>query len=120
VTDAAWRVEISAAADADFQQIIIWTGERCGPDQARAYADTLSAALLALRGGPRIAGVQTRDIGRELYTLHVARNKRRGRHFVLFRVGTVEDNAAIQVLRLLHDAMDLARHAPAEDQDGKR
>jgi toxin ParE1/3/4 len=37
----------------------------------------------------------------------VAREGRRGRHFVLFRAGPEQ---TIEVLRILHDAMDLSRH----------
>jgi len=40
------------------------------------------------------------------------RQGRKGRHIVLFRVGPDQDREAIEVLRILHDAMDLQRHLP--------
>lgn len=47
-------------------------------------------------------------------TLHAARNGHKARHFVVFRVA---EGQILEVLRLLHDSMDLARHLPrAEDQ----
>jgi toxin ParE1/3/4 len=45
----------------------------------------------------------------------VARQGRRGRHFLVFR--QIEDRC-IDVLRLLHDGMDLARHIPIEPVQG--
>jgi toxin ParE1/3/4 len=64
--------------------------------------------------GPTLAGVAARnDIAPGLLTLPVARKQRRGRHFALFRVAA-SDTRTIDVLRILHDAMDLPRHLPAE------
>jgi toxin ParE1/3/4 len=42
--------------------------------------------------------------------LHVARQGRSGRHFVVFRVGDSGGQNAIDVLRILHDSMDVKRH----------
>jgi len=47
-----WRVRLASAAEADFEQILHWTAERFGARQARAYAETLTAALEALAEGP--------------------------------------------------------------------
>jgi toxin ParE1/3/4 len=81
-----------------------------GDLQARNYADTISAALVGLAAGPTIVGAKQRsELGRGLFTLHVSRGGRNGRHFVLFRV---KNQLQIEVLRLLHDAMDLKSHLP--------
>ena len=50
--------------------------------------------------------------GNDIRTLHVARDGRKGRHFVMFRVGSIDGRDVIDVLRLLHDSMDLERHLP--------
>jgi toxin ParE1/3/4 len=72
----------------------------------------LAAALARLVRGLRIAGARSRDeIGEGLLTLHLAR---RGRHLILFRVGS-ETERTIDGLRSLHDAMDLARHVKQGD-----
>jgi toxin ParE1/3/4 len=118
VTAAVWTVRLSATASVDFQDILQWTARRFGTGQALAYAETLADALAALTEGPDIVGVRRRDdIGADIRTLHVARNKRRGRHIILFRVGGEADRRVIDVLRLLHDAMDLARHLPPDETD---
>lgn len=109
----SWRVRLSAAAEADYRQILRRTAENFGSAQARTYADTLSSALKAPSAGPAIIGVKERpEIGNNIRTLHVARDGRKGRHFVMFRVGGIQGNNVIDVLRLLHDNMDLERHLP--------
>lgn len=113
----SWRVRLTAAAESDFQDILYWTAGRFGEAQARVYADTLSAALQALTAGPTVLGAKIRDdIAKGVFTLHVARGGRKGRHFVVFRVGKDEGREVIEVLRLLHDAMDLPRHVPPLDE----
>lgn len=113
MAENTWTVRLSAAAANDFRQILRWTEDHFGSVQARIYADTLSSALKALSAGPSVIGVKERpEIGSHIRTLHVARNGRNGRHFVLFRVAGARDGHVIDVLRLLHDSMDLVRHSP--------
>lgn len=108
-----WTVRLTATAQADFQDIVRWTSAQFGPVQAQAYAATLAAAFEALSGGPTVAGARARnDIAKGLFTLHVARRGRKGRHFVICRIGDAQGSEVIEVLRLLHDAMDLPRHLP--------
>lgn len=116
MTARRWEVHAGAVAQADFRAIIDWTAEHFGPEQARIYQAILVDALDALGAGPTALGVKERtDIGLNLYTLHAARQGRRARHFILFR--TVRDEHRLEVLRILHDAMDVARHMPNADQD---
>jgi toxin ParE1/3/4 len=106
-----WTVRITATAQDDFRRILVWTAEQFGPRQATAYARTLSNAITALGAGPKIFGVKSRDeIIKGLFTLHVARSGRKGRHFLLFRIGTDKDRQVIEILRVLHDVMDLQLH----------
>jgi toxin ParE1/3/4 len=108
-----WTVRLTKTAESDFQSIIVWTLREFGDLQARIYADTLSAALVALTAGPTTVGAKERsEIGKGIFTLHVARGGHKGRHFALFRVGPGNHQRHIEVLRLLHDAMDLPRHIP--------
>jgi len=110
---AIWIVRLAGTADSDFESILLWTLEQFGDVQAETYSETLSAAVQALIAGPEQPGIKARpEIGRDLFTLHVARNGGRGRHFVLFRVDARPGNRQIDVLRILHDSMDLARHVP--------
>ncbi len=112
----SWRVRLSATALEDYQEILQWTADQFGPDQARTYAETLSTALEDLCAGPGTLGVKARsEIGAGLYTLHVARKGRKGRHFVMFQTGHVQGGDVIDILRILHDSMDLERHLPTDD-----
>lgn len=114
--EGAWTVRIAASAEADFEAIVAWTLEQFGDVQARVYAETVSTAIQALATGPVQPGIKARpEIGKDLFTVHVARNGRRGRHFVLFRTYSDPNHRHIDVLRILHDSMDLVRHVPERE-----
>lgn len=105
-----WTVRIGRQAEQDYFEILQWTNKAFGDVQSRAYAETISLAIQALRDGPEVPGAKARDeIEPGIRTLHVARQGRKGRHFAIFRTG---DGQVIEVLRLLHDSMDLVRHMP--------
>lgn len=106
-----WTVRLAAAAERDLQGILRWTEEQFGPSPARAYLETIIASLEALAVGPEAARAKPRnEILPGLFSLHIARGGRRGRHLVLFRVDRAR--MIIDVLRLLHDSMDFAQHLP--------
>lgn len=108
-----WRVRLAASDEADLLDIAAWTVEHFGSQQAAYYAETVTQAIEALHDGPEILGAKARDdIAPGIRTLHVARRGRKGRHFVMFRVA---QGRCIEVLRLLHDSMDLPRHRPNDD-----
>lgn len=112
-----WQVRLTSAADADIAGILRWTLNEFGTEQMRRYSRLLESSVVALVGGPDITGARTReDIGPGLRTLHVAPGSRKGRHFILFRVAAKDSDRAIEVLRVLHDAMDLPRYRPSEDR----
>jgi toxin ParE1/3/4 len=92
-----WTLRLAAQAEGDFRMILLWTREHFGSSQAMIYASTLRLALEELLDGP------------EIPVLHVARQGRKGRHVVVFRT---EQAGVIDVLRILHDSMDLKRHVP--------
>ncbi len=107
-----WTIRLSATAEADYEEILRWTASRFGNAQAVSYAELLAASLARLERGPSIAGARQRDeIGAGVRTLHIGR---RGRHIILFRTGSERDRT-IDVLRILHDAMDLARHVQQQN-----
>jgi toxin ParE1/3/4 len=101
-----WRVRLSEPAEHDFLAILDWTAENFGRRQASVYRRTLIAALGALHEGPDVPGSVLRDeIQPGLRSLHVARRGRCGRHFVVYRAAA---GATVEVIRILHDAMDVA------------
>lgn len=82
-----WRIEQTEEAWQDLLDIVRWTTQNFGERQADIYSETLALALEALESGPNTIGVKKRDdLGADIYTLHVARNGRKGRHFILFRI----------------------------------
>lgn len=103
-----WTVRLGHQAEQDYREALQWTARSFGKIQARTYAQTISLAIQALKDGPEITGSKKRDeIMQGILTLHVARLGRKGRHFVIFRVSR---DRTIDVLRLLHDSMDMPRH----------
>lgn len=107
-----WTWELSSQAVEDLHEILAWTSSMFGLSQAKIYRAVIYAALRALRKGPKAIGVRKRDdIVPGIMVLHVAREGRRGRHFLLFRVASGDDQE-IEVVRILHDQMDLAHHIP--------
>jgi len=112
-----WTIRLSAIAEQDYREILRWTVANFGRVQANIYAGTLSNALRDLACGPSIPGAREREeIGPGIHTLHVARKGRKGRHFVVFRIAPTQDRQTIDVLRLLHDGMDLQCHLDAADE----
>jgi toxin ParE1/3/4 len=112
-----WTIRLAEAAGQDYQAILLWTVENFGRAQARTYAKTLNSALQDLAQGPDVIGARLReDIGPDIHTLHVARHGRKGRHLVVFRISPSPDASIIEVLRLLHDSMDLPRHLTAANE----
>lgn len=111
--EGRWIVRPTKEADKDFAGILYWTMRQFGKAQATAYRQTIESALEALQGGPTVAGVRRLDgLSGGLMTLHVARGGRKGRHFIVFRVAPDADHPTLDILRILHDAMDTARYLP--------
>ncbi len=109
---ANWTVRLSETAEQDFNQIFAWTVEHFGIDQAHVYRDVLLDALRSLQAGPTVIGARNLSgLPPELKALHVARKGKRGRHFIVFDDST---DGRIQVLRILHDAMDIQNHVSSD------
>jgi toxin ParE1/3/4 len=105
---APWKIRQTPQAQKDRASIVRWTVRRFGARQALIYMETIALAMAALRDGPRTIGVKQRDgLPPGIFTLHVARNGRKGSHFIVFRVG---GERTIDVLRILYDGMDLSSH----------
>src|SRR5690349_15296831 len=104
MTTRQWRIRLGATAETDFAQILAWTVENFGTQQASIYRDILVQAISELANGPNVPGARARDdILPGVRALHVARHGRRGRHLLLYRV--IGDDI-IEVGRILHDQMD--------------
>lgn len=108
MAEARWTLRLAESAERDIADILAWTAERVGRQQARRHAESLLRAVQSLEGGPDAAGARGReDLAPDIRLLHVARTGRKGRHFVVYRVS---GEHMIDVLRVLHESMDLPRH----------
>jgi toxin ParE1/3/4 len=118
MTATQWTLEISSAALKDYQDILAWTLDYFGAQQARIYAQVIESAFEDLQQGPDVVGVKWRpQLGPRIASLHVARNGYKGRHLVIFSVPAGTNCNVIKVVRLLHDSMDLQRHASFSDAE---
>ena len=114
--DHKWRVRLGAAAEVDFANILKWTTENFGTRQTRVYRDSLVQAIGELAEGPDIVGSRARDeIMAGLRTLHIARRGRRGSHFLMYRAVS---ESTLEIVRILHDRMELRHHVPSGSDEG--
>jgi toxin ParE1/3/4 len=112
VTAKSWRVVLGSEAENDFVRILTYTRDIFGPRQEAIYETTILAAIAELDSGPEVLGSLARDNLRlGIRSMHVARHGRRGRHVIMYRA---RHESVIDVIRILHDAMDFARHVPAD------
>ena len=75
-------------------------------------------AIEELRTGPEVPGSRRRDeISAGLITVRVAQRGRRARHVLVYRIDVSADPPAIDVLRILHDPMEVSRHVEPEEPD---
>ncbi len=112
-----WRVQLTEMAEVDLISIKIWTTEKFGAPQAAKYLEVIVSALEDLMTGPEPVGSKSReDIGPKIRTLHVQRKGNKGRHLLVFKEAR---NQTIEILRLLHDSMDLTHHSLESKFDPK-
>ena len=114
------RFRLSPAAERDLETILGWTHEQFGESVRLRYEALLVQAMLDVCADPTRAGCQARpELAKNAFTYHLAFSRdrvaqgrvRRPRHILLCR--TARDGA-LEVGRVLHDSMDLARHLPEE------
>jgi toxin ParE1/3/4 len=102
-----WRVRIAVRAEQDLIGILRWTRDNFGTRQAGLYREAILASMRELEHGPDIEGARDRgDVAAGLKSIRVARRGRRGSHVVFFR----SRDGVIEIVRILHEAMDFARH----------
>jgi toxin ParE1/3/4 len=99
-------------AKKDFARILKYTNDSFGERQAAVYKTALLKTIARLAAGPDAPGSHAReDLGPQMRTLHVARDGRRAPHLLVYRVSSGE---VIEILRILHERMDLPRRVSDE------
>ncbi|MBP2291548.1 type II toxin-antitoxin system RelE/ParE family toxin [Azospirillum rugosum] len=111
---------LTRRAERDFADILTETVQRFGRIQFEAYRALLTTAIEAVAAMPQRPGSRPRDeLARNVRTFHAALVGKRmsaARHVIVYRVGA---DGVVEILRLLHDSMDVRRHAviPMESDD---
>ena len=99
------------AARRDFTDIIEWTAQQFGRARAESYAALIRNGLARLRDGPDCLGTSRRDdLSPAIRLLRPIHGRQLARQVIAFRQDPEAPSDRLEVLRILHDAMDLARH----------
>jgi len=118
------KVILAPAAEEDITAILGWSAETFGDAASRRYAALIVQAIMDLAKQPTRAGVHERpEISVRLCSYHLAHSRVRirnveervaaPRHFVMFRI---RNDGVLEIVRILHDSMDLARYVPHEEE----
>lgn len=104
----SWTVRLTTPAQLDIATVLDWTLENFGPTQYDLYKSLITQRLQDLTEGPSRHGVKVRDeILPGLLSFRLAQSGRSASHTILFRVAEEQE---IEVLRVLHEAMDFEQH----------
>uniref|UniRef100_UPI00356A84DB type II toxin-antitoxin system RelE/ParE family toxin n=1 Tax=Pseudomonas aeruginosa TaxID=287 RepID=UPI00356A84DB len=113
------KYRISHGAQADIVDILRFTHNRFGDAARRRYQALIGAALEAVATDPQQVGsISREELGAGLRSIHLVfcvycrsmpnvGKVVRPRHFVFYRVAT---DQVLEVVRVLHDSMELERH----------
>jgi plasmid stabilization system protein ParE len=104
------QIVVAPQARRDFKSLLAHSRVRFGPEREQRYRALCVRAFVDLRDAPDRRGAKAIGDGRYLYPLRFSRNAMAGsdrvarpRHVIVYRF----DDAQLQILALLHEAMDL-------------
>lgn len=111
------RYRLSQAAQDDIMDVLAWTHAQLGEPARLRYEQLIVAALRDVAGAPdRPGSVARPELGARVRSWHLNLSRahvepgagvvRRPRHFLVYRA----EPGLVEVGRMLHDAMELARH----------
>lgn len=117
-----FRVDLSPLAVQDVEKILDWASEYFGADAVQRYKVLLIQAIDDVAVNPHLNGsVERTDVAKGMLTYHLANSRSRvprsagrvkqPRHFLLYRIASSD---LVQIIRVLHDSMDLSRHLPED------
>jgi toxin ParE1/3/4 len=106
-----WKIQSTSIAERDFSNIILWTIENFSETQAQIYGKAITKCLvLLMKHGPFISeSIARNDIFQGIRILHLNKVIKRGRHLIIYRIKS-ERLKTIEVLRILHEKMDMPGH----------
>lgn len=122
------RLRIADAARADMEDLLAWSEQRFGVAARRRYEALLAAALLDVAEDGSRPGIQARpELGAGIFSDHLFFSRKRAasgasgggagkvqrpRHLL---VGRMAEPGHADIVRVLHDAMELSRHLPGDE-----
>lgn len=109
-----YQLSIAPAARTDIINTLSWSTQSFGVEVGEGYQALIVAALDLIRKDPAVLGSRERaDLAAGLRTLHLRACRNRvtpavrriasPRHFMVYR----QNGQTVQVVRLLHDSMDV-------------
>ncbi len=115
------RYRLSGPAKGDIVKLLAWTERQFGEAARVRYATLITAALHDISSQPdRVGNISRPELGEGVrsWHLHLSRERartetgavRRPRHFLIYRL----EGDLVVIGRVLHDAMELARHIDSE------
>jgi toxin ParE1/3/4 len=111
------RYRLTAAAETDLRRVLRASRVRFERAQALRYKALIDRAIAAVWDDPLRPASQARDeLGPDVRTFHIgliADRPRAARHLLVYRPA---GDAPVEIIRVLHDSMDLARHLPGRDE----
>lgn len=120
------RFRLSPLVEQDIEAILAWSRQQFGEQVRLRYEELLVQAILNLADDSRHTGSLERpELAKGAFTYHLRHSRdcvsrsvgriRKPRHFLLYRVAA---DGCVEIGRVLHDSMDLARQLPADYQVG--
>lgn len=117
------RYRLSVKAQSDGAGILAWSHEQFGESARKRYQALLSAAFRDVAAEPEGIGTMPRpDLGAGITLWHLRLSRdhvppeagavHRPRHFLVYR----QADTVVEIVRVLHDAMELGRHLEDEQQ----
>lgn len=111
------RFRLSASAQTDLINILAWTHAQFGELARQRYEALIATALRDIATDPERGGSSAQpELGADVRSWHLRLSRERARtasgvvqrprHFLIYRV----EGDTVLVARVLHDAMDAARH----------
>jgi toxin ParE1/3/4 len=110
------RYRLTHAAQSDAASILAWSDDQFGAEARERYRALIATAIRDAASQPDDVGhVPRPELGDGVFSWHLSQSRtrspggivRRPRHFLICRW----DGEVLVVGRILHDAMDLRRHA---------